>query len=367
MKKKLIAVAIATAFAAPAFADNSNITFYGKAFIDMESVKSSNVNTVNAAAPVSNSINRVSSNASRFGLKGTEDLGDGLKAIWQYEMEMDLSGNNGNGLGKTRNSNLGLQGDFGTAFLGIYDTPYKVAHNNNELFDNTTFGSAINVLGRFAANGANLNDRRKNSLQYWTPDFQGFQAKLAYSPDVASTSTIGAVQGTKQDMTNLSLTYKNDMFYAAYAYAAYNDIKATTNTKTAGDKLNGNRLVGAVNFGDAMVGLTYERLNSTSVTAAANGSQNDWELMGKYKMGASNLGLSYVKAGNMAGVANTGAKQLSLRYGYNFSKRTELYGMYTSLTNDTAANYNLSGGTPIAGSQAGAKLTGFGVGLIHTF
>jgi predicted porin len=377
MKKKLIAVAIATAFAAPAFADNSNVTFYGKAFIDMENVRSSNVNTV--ATPVSNSITRVSSNASRLGLKGNEELGDDLKAIYQYEVEVDLSGNAGNGWGKTRNSMLGLEGGFGTAFLGLYDTPYKVAHNKIELFDNTTFGSAINLLGRTntiasgAAAGAtssyNFNDRRKNSLQYWSPKMEGFQLKLAYSPDVSSTATIGAVQGTKQDMLNLSATYENGMFYAAYAYANYNDLNAASATKAvANDKMNGNRLVGAVTFGDAMVGATYERLNSSSVTAANNGTRTAWELVGTYKIGSSNLGLSYVNAGNFGSPTNAnGAKQVSLRYGYKFSKRTELYGMYTSLNNDTNGVYNLSGGTPIANSQAGAKLDGFGLGLIHSF
>ena len=377
MKKKLIAVAIATAFAAPAFADNSNIEFYGKAFIDLETVKSSNVNSV--AVPVSNSINRVSSNASRLGLKGKEDLGDGLNAIYQYEVEVDLSGNAGNGWGKTRNSMLGMNGGFGTVFLGLYDTPYKVAHNKIELFDNTTFGSAINVLGRIntvaagtagAAASYNFNDRRKNSLQYWSPNMEGFQVKFGYSTDVSSTATIGPTQGTKQDMLNLSATYENDMFYAAYAYANYNDLNAASSTaRVATDKMTGNRLVGAVKFGDAMVGATYERLNSSSVTAASNGARTAWELVGTYKIGASNLGLSYVNAGNFGSPSTgaNGAKQISLRYGYKFSKRTELYGMYSSLKNDVNGKYNFDGGTAIAGSQAGAKLDGFGVGMIHTF
>ena len=56
-----------------------------------------------------------------------------------------------------------------------------------------------------------------------------------------------------------------------------------------------------------------------------------------------------------------------LRYGYTFSKRTELYGMYTALNNDTAANYNFNGGNTVTGSAAGSKLSGFGVGLVHSF
>ena len=160
MQKKIIVLAIAAALAAPsAFAET---TVYGKLSADFESVKS----TIVALQMLANSLSRISTNASRFGVKGSEDLGDGLKAIYQYEVQMDLNGNAGNGLGNgTRNSNVGLQGDFGTAFLGIWDTPYKVTHNKVELFDNTTFGSATNLLGRTSI-GGNFNTREKNSVQY---------------------------------------------------------------------------------------------------------------------------------------------------------------------------------------------------------
>lgn len=365
MQKKIIALAIASALTAPALAmaDTSNVTVYGLINADFENVKSNNVNTV--AAPISNALNRVSSNASRLGLKGNEDLGDGLKAIWQLEVQVDLNGNGGNGFGNgTRNSNVGLTGGFGTAFLGIWDTPYKVSHNKLELFDNTTFASAINVLGRTGNAGVNFNNRLKNSVQYWTPDMSGFQAKLAYGTDNAKTVNVAGT-GTNQTVTSLSATYENDQFYAAYGYETFKDATLATNVATAGNKSNGNRAVGAYKFDGGLVGLTYERLDGT--TAGVSTSRNAWELAGKYSIGANNLGLSYVKAGSLSNVVNSGAKQLSLRYGYSFSKRTELYGMYSSLKNDTGANYNLSGGTIVTGSQAGASLSGFGLGMVHSF
>lgn len=356
MQKKIIALAIASALTAPAaFADTSNVTVYGLLNADFEQVKSSNV-----GAGVSNSLNRVSTNATRLGLKGTEDLGEGLKAIWQMEIQADLNGNGANGFGNgTRNSNVGLQGDFGTAFLGIWDTPYKVSRNKIELFDNTTFASAINVMGRTGNAGANFNNRLKNSFQYWTPNLSGFQAKLAYGTDNAKTATVN------QSVVSLNATYENDMFYAAYGYESFKDLTLATNAATAGNKSDGNRLVGAYKFDQGFVGLTYEKLSGTTVGVTA--SRTAWELAGKYTVGSNNFGLSYVNAGNLGATAASGAKQLSLRYGYNFSKRTELFAMYTDLKNDTAANYNLSGGTIVTGSAAGAKLSGFGAGLVHTF
>lgn len=376
MKKKLIAVAIATAFAAPAFADNSNVTIYGRLDADFENVRTSVPNVAATPSRFPSSLNRVSTNATRLGVKGTEDLGDGLNAIWQLEIQADLNGNSGNGFGNgTRNSNVGLKGTFGTAFLGIWDTPFKTSRNKVELFDNTTFASAINVMGRLGqaktvvagavtdASDASVsfNNRLKNSFQYWTPEFSGFQAKVAYGTDNAKTGT------TNSTVASLSATYENDMFYAAYGYENFNDLKAGTAVATAGDKVSGNRLVGAYKFSGGLVGLTYERLNSSSVTPASNGARTAWELTGKYSVGPNNFGLSYVRAGDLGANLNTGANQVSLRYGYSFSKRTELYGMYTALSNKASAGYNLSGGNAITGSQTGAKLSGFGVGLIHSF
>lgn len=354
MQKKIIALAIASALASPAaFAATSNVDVYGKLFADFEGVKSSNV-----GGGVSNSLNRVSTNASRLGVKGTEDLGDNLAAVYQFEVQVDLNGNAGNGFGNgTRNSHVGLQGDFGTAAIGIWDTPYKLSHNKVELFDNTTFGSAINVLGRVNS-GLNFNNRLANSVTYETPNMNGFQAQFAYGTDNAKTNTLN------KSVVSLNASYENEMFYAAYGYEAFKDVNLA-NAALAGNKADGNRLVGAYKFDGGQVGLTYERLNGT--TGAVSVARTAWELSGKYSVGSNNFGLSYTKAGNVGGVAATDAKQLSLRYGYSFSKRTELYAMYTDLSNGTAANYNFNGGTTITGSVAGAKLTGWGLGLIHTF
>lgn len=156
MQKKLIALAIASVFSAPTLADTANLNVYGKAFMTVEQYDS-------GAAGASSQM-RVNTNASRFGVKGSEELGDGLKAIFQYEVEMDADGNTGAGLGKSRNSGLEMEGGFGRVVLGIWDTPFKVAHNAIELFDNTTNWSAIRVIGLSA--GKDFNTRQKNMVQY---------------------------------------------------------------------------------------------------------------------------------------------------------------------------------------------------------
>ncbi|OGA26359.1 MAG: hypothetical protein A2W81_02930, partial [Betaproteobacteria bacterium RIFCSPLOWO2_12_61_14] len=243
--------------AAPATANTaSGITFYGRVNIDFESVKNDKVSAVTTAK----SANRVQSNASRFGLKGSEGLGDDLAAIWQLEVQVDPANGGGTPFNGTRNSNVGLKGGFGTVFVGTWDTPYKLAHNKLELFDNASIFSATNLIGRTGADAlvtvagapavttnknVNYNTRQSSVLQYWSPDMNGFQGMIAYSPDSGQTTT--------QNKSKLSLsgTYENDILYGALAYESRPD------QTTAAVDDHATRLVGAYKFGGGLIGMAY--------------------------------------------------------------------------------------------------------------
>ena len=376
MQKKLIALAVAAAFSAPAFADNGNVTIYGKVDVDVESVK----NDIGANATTQPlSATRVASNASRLGIKGTEEVGDGLKAIWQYEVQMDANGNSGNGLGNgTRNSGVGLSGDFGQVIFGIWDTPYKVAHNKVELFDNAHFASTTSLLGRssgaataaatYSGNGVNFNTRLKNSIQYNTPNFSGFAANLAYGADNAPVAATTTTVATNKTVLSVSAVYENEMFYVAAANEQHND-EAVPTTATVAGKNSATRLVGAYKFGDAgFVGLTVENLSISTIAAGVvtSNSRRITELSGSYKLDAHRFGVAYAKAGDLGNNLNTGATQLSLRYGYNFSKRTEAYAMYSKISNKLNGLYDFSAGNTLNGAT-GAVRTGFGLGVVHSF
>ena len=100
MQKKIIALAIAAAISAPAFADTSNVTVYGVADVSYDSINTGTSGNagktgVLGAATAANiqgaRSNRVSSNSSRLGVKGSEDLGDGLTAVWQIESLINIA------------------------------------------------------------------------------------------------------------------------------------------------------------------------------------------------------------------------------------------------------------------------------------
>lgn len=356
VQQKIIALAVAAAVSAPAFAD---ATVYGLANVSFD-----NVHTSSVAAPAINASggNGVVSNASRLGFKGTEELGNGLSALYQIETLVTMGDSNASLFAGARNSNVGLKGGFGTVFLGSWDTPFKVTHNKVELFDNATFASATDITGRTAtatgstAKAKSFVTRQSNSIQYWSPDFNGFQAKLAYGTDTNLSAA------TDNSVLSLSAVYENALFYAAYGHESKNDASFDGQTDRA------DRLVGAYKFDGGQVGLAYERL-TVGTSATTNASRNGWELSGKYNMDASsNIGAFYTRAGDIGTTASSGAKQVALRYGYKLSRRTELYGMYSRLSNDANAKYTFAaGGTPLAASNAGAALSGLGAGMIHTF
>jgi len=331
MKQKLIALAIASALSAPAFADTANVNVYGKAFLTFDQR--------DPGTAGSTSVMRVNTNASRFGVKGEEALGDGLAALYQFEVEMDADGNGANGLGKTRNSGLGLKGGFGQVVLGIWDTPFKVAHNAIELFDNTSDWSAIKTIGTSA--GKDYNTRQKNMVQYWSPKMGGLQAAVMYSPDEARTPTVN------KSILSMSATYSQDALYAAAAYESRNDASVTGTTDSA------LRVVGKYDLGDAWVGAMIENIK-TNVTATTSVTGNNLELVGAFRMGASSIAASFAKAGSTAispAPAND-VNQLTLKYAYQFSKRTEAFAAYASQkTNGTTS----------------VTATTIGGGMIHSF
>jgi len=312
---------------------------------------------------------RVQNNASRFGVKGSEDLGDGLKSIYQFEVEMDADGSTGAGLGKSRNSGVGLEGGFGKVILGIWDTPFKVARNKIELFDNTTSFSSIKVMGRTAtlSNSTNTtvkavasndyNSRQKNSVTYWTPSLAGVQIAAAYKADETT---------NYKSSVSTSATFEMDSLYVAAAYEVRPDQSAAATNDS------GVRLVAKYSLGDFWLGAAYEQL-TTNYTTTFKATQANVELVGSVKFGASSLGVAYVKAGSpeasgtLSGVAQSGsaidatATQTSLRYGYNFSKRTEVFAAYSALKNDTNVKYAL------AHASNGSTENVAGVGMILSF
>ena len=205
MQKKIIALAIAAAFSAPAFADTGNVSVYGVANLSFDRTDNGVV-----------SANKVSSAQSRLGLKGSEDLGSGLSAIWQIEqgVNMDNSSPAVAGIG-TRNTFLGLKGDsWGTVLLGQHDTPYKIATRGLDLFADTIADNR-SLMGQTGGGAASHDARLGDVVAYISPAMSGFTVAAAY---VAGAENLAVAGNSKASAVSLAGLYGNGPINASLAY-----------------------------------------------------------------------------------------------------------------------------------------------------
>ena len=382
MQKKIIALAVASALVAPAaFADTSNVTVYGVANVSYDLV------TVKSTAGASFSNNKVSSNTSRIGLKGSEDLGDGLSAIWQVESLINIdnagsatnagAGNPGSALG-SRNTFAGLSSaSMGTVIMGRHDTPYNISTRKLDVF---TDGLADNrsLMGGTAGQNAvaAFDGRQPDVIAYISPAMSGFTGAIAYL-NLAENAT--STLSSKVSAWSMAGMYSQDAFYGSLAYEVH-DVGAGTLAAAVG-ALPATTVIAAaakesaLKFGfgytqDAIaVGFAYEK-TSDNLAAGANAlGHKAYYLSGKYSFGNDAVKAAYTNVGSNA-TANTGATQFSLGYDHSLSKRTTVYALYTSLKSNSAANYGLSvAGTGGANTAigAGSAPSAMSFGMKHTF
>jgi predicted porin len=189
MKKSLIALAVAGVFATPAFAATENVDVYGTLHMSL------NLPSDQPATGGGSGDLQLSSNGSRIGFKGAEDLGSGLSAIWQVEQDIYLD-EAGGGVA-TRNSFIGVKGGFGTILGGRHDTPLKSVGRAVDLFADTMADSRN--VSFFEASDNTLN----NTVLYISPDMGGFGVAAAYITDP------GPNERADRSLYSLSATYKN--------------------------------------------------------------------------------------------------------------------------------------------------------------
>ena len=162
MNKKLIAVAVAGACVAPAaMAQTANpVTLYGRVYVTFESVEAKG-NVGNVPEVVRR--NRVSDQSSLLGVRGTEDLGGGLKAFFQLETAFKPDQNDTTFA--ARNSGVGLQGGFGSVLLGRWDTPFKTSTIAVDPYGDLTIGGITAAMnGSGIANGQKVEVRDPSEL-----------------------------------------------------------------------------------------------------------------------------------------------------------------------------------------------------------
>jgi len=428
MNKKLMAVAVAGALAAPVAMAQSNVTISGRMSIGVDSYSATGATSTSASFA---SRNRVWDNGSRLIIQGNEDLGNGLKAVFYTEtgFNADSGASTANSGGVSTNmvaigsriAFAGIEGGFGKLTFGrqhVYWTNGIVDQSQTNYvqagtpFQTGSFGSGM---------GVGIT-RQPNTVQYASPKFGGFEAIVSWSPNRAettqttSTGVVATTADSKGRLWGLTAQWTGGPFQAAYDWV---EDRGNGQQQTTGQVITGTNTGHKVRGGwsyqpGALVGLIWTRsevknggaaqtlgyIAATSGLGVAAGSgttlkQSAWTLNWEHLMGNTRFMAQFSKAGNIRGCEsaatityngvtgvsacdNTSAKSYMLGVQYLMSKRTSVHVVYNQINNsgnyfaDYTSGGNSSftstgaGGGTVSG-MAGADPKMFGVGLQHNF
>jgi len=362
MNKTLIVAAAAASFATVAHAQSS-VTLYG--VLDTGITYTSNVGgskQFSMGAGV---------DQSRFGLRGSEDLGGGLKAIFTLESGFNVGNGkfqNNNGM-FNRQSFVGLSSNYGTVTLGRqYDSAqdYLAPLTATGSWGGTYFAHVGN-LDNLSTNGGYANN---NSIKYTSANYAGLQFGGTYS---FSNST----------------NFGNNRAYSAGASYQFQGLKlaaAYTQANNPG-QANGSSITGAVDqvalqgrlrtfgaaaayaFGPAQVGAAWTQSRFDNLASGDSTFRIDnYEVNAKYNLTpALGLGAAYTYSNAKQAGASAHWNQFGLQADYALSKRTDVYAQAVYQRSSKNASASIYNGDVSADPSNSINQTAATVGLRHRF
>ena len=403
-KKLPLAVALGTMLIGSAAMAQSSVQLYGKLYPYFLHEKGSGATA--AGTPVSTlspaptgaagvpGINGFTAGNSRFGFRGSEDLGGGNKANFQLESQVLVDdGTGGSSAGAivfNRNTYVGLEGHWGEVKLGNHDTIFKEYGDTVGFLglSSGTFMSTSNVLrktGFGTSSASSFHLRRANSVIYETPEIAGFTGGLQWS-------TNEAASGGARDPRVISMGVKwdNGPFYVALAHEIHYDLFGGSANAPAAQRNNG--ATDTTNSKDKATQLAIEwrptkqhkfefdairKEYSEDATVAGRFSnyhnmayllamENRWG--DKWRTSAH---IVMSKAGSCTRVAaacttdGLDGKQITIGGAYYLSKRTYLWTAVSRLINGKSARY--SNNEFDQDPNPGEDINHFAVGISHSF
>jgi predicted porin len=376
MKKLLIATAVLATFASAAQAQSS-VELFGRIDTGYSDL---NVNAPGASTASNRDTTGISfSNflTSRWGFRGTEDLGGGLKASFMVESQLAAarSGTTTQEFGG-RGLYLDLAGSFGSIRAGRMDTMTKA------LYDTLEVGASNNLRGTLGTAGVALTGQRDNGVRYTSPTMNGFSASAAMMKNEVKDPLVNGVAGANPidvkagSGTEFGVTYVAGKFEARavtrsaktvhqgnWAVAStiggstfYSDAEETAAYKENGaadGKVKSNAFGAGYDFGVAKVTAQYWDVTTTNNVTSAVTDDTFMYLGVRVPMGKTTLFASYIDGENKAGATKLDRSGYQAGAMYSFSKRTTAYAAYGEDKSQTATT--------------DTKADQIAVGLVHTF
>ena len=326
-------------------------------------------------------LTRVPSNTgtvpSKLGFRGSEDLGDGLAAVFTLEMgilpDEGSFGQGGRAFG--RQAFVGLRGPWGTVSLGRQYTMLFWSMEDADILGPNLYGSS--------SLDAQLPNARTDNTVSYKGSFGNFTVGATYSFGRDTVDAGPSPAGANCPGEDSSDSKACKAWSALVKYDASN-----WGAALAIDRANGRRVGPAP---DAVFG-NMDSSDKTDTRVAANG----WLMVGQVKLGAgvvrrrnegdaikprSDLwfaGVSYPVTPNLVAegewltlryrsVSEHDSSLLAARLVYSFSKRTAIYGQLAGIDNDSLAAVSVSGGAPGSNPAPGKSQRAVNVGLRHAF
>ena len=349
MNKRGLVMAVTAAMALGAtFAAQAGVEVYGKARVSLDFINNDDPTPGNEDSTIS-----LSSNVSRLGFKGDEDLGNGLSALWQIEQQMDFD--TGAAFTSARNTYIGLSGGFGTVTAGRNESAYRIVTQRLDVFRDTKadYNAIIgNVMGTRV-----FDNRTSNVLSYISPDMNGFTLQGAYSLNRSSDDLPMTTSESERDLLGLGGSYANGPLYVALAYESLGNY-------SGGDDASAYKLGASWNFGQ---GTEVAGVFESADIGGANGERDAWYLNASHKMGDNSIKAAVAMADDLEGVDSSGATQFSLGGFHSFTKTTEVYVLYTVMNNDTNGTYRLWSGSQFIPGFADKSASAISFGINHNF
>lgn len=363
MNKKLVAAALGLAFAAPVFADSSNVTVYGRVH---QALDHQSTDTAGAESGGNFTLEDVS---SRLGVRGQEDLGGGLKAIFAYELSFNSDASDGNsGLDDARHSYLGLSGAWGTFVAGtqdggndsqapLYNQASLIGSVSNNGGPLTTVGSS--VIG--TAQAISRDQRVNNSFGYETK-IAGVAISARHSLGDSGENNAANNDG----LDNKENSTRNTEVAATYKIGAltigggFQTVDSQDRVQQVLDATSGVEQViqgvASYNFGTFSVAGLIAQKNLYSANTNGEDSNTEYALSATMPL-AGNSGIfgMYADSERNDLAAPADVTQAQIAYYYDFSKRTRTYVGFNRLDNEVKA-------TGVETSQ-----DNFTIGLRHNF
>ncbi|AKU13591.1 outer membrane porin [Azoarcus sp. CIB] len=364
---KKLAIALAAIGVAGAAQAQSNVTIYGRLNTSLEQTK----------VQGEDSVTKMINNSSRIGFRGNEDLGGGMSALFQIESGFNSDAGGGNLA--SRDTFVGLKSNtLGTVKLGRITSPlYYATHDYLGMSNHDTGTSSDAFLWVPAYDPEDFYLR--NSVAYASPTFGGgFVFEAQYSAlNERATDSVALNRSARPTHYSATLNYDNGPLHVGFGYARTNKFFNFAEGKSKDSAL---ALAAVYDFKAVVIGGLFERNKSENgglqdITGlTGDHHRNHYRVAAMVPVGANEFHVNYGVARDWSSTDDTGAKQLTLGYNYNLSKRTKVYAQWTKIDNDkqkvsidNGGAYDGGGAYSFLGSDLGLDNTSFGVGLRHNF